>query len=145
MPVRLTIHNLGGWLDVPDASVQHDVQIQRFDFLHGGPNQQWGLIPAGIHDHHTLYQIVSFNSPLVLDVRAGVISANQPIIQFEATGNDNQLWWLEPFGIPDRVGFVYWIHPKNSQLTLATTFDDRRVRLLNVRDITTICWLQAGW
>jgi hypothetical protein len=123
MSVTFTLFSeTGGWLDVPDASIENGVQVQRYDLFHGGANQQWVLVEMPEFEGE-FYQIRSAHSGLVLDVLGSEYNNNIPIIQFPATGNDNQLWRFVRFPQPDRTGFVYLIHPRRSQKLMEVAAD----------------------
>jgi hypothetical protein len=91
MSVTFTLFSeTGGWLDVPHASIENGVQVQRYDLFHGGANQQWALIEVPDFEGE-FYHNRSANSGLALDVQGSEYANGTPIIQFPATGTDNQL------------------------------------------------------
>jgi hypothetical protein len=126
MSLTVTIATYLGWLDVPGSSVADGVQVQMYEQFHGGPNQQWELIPGPIDGPDSqAYQIRNVNSGLMLDVQNGHVWWNDIIVQqYHQTGGTNQLWWFEKFtgSNPYRqigfdfgdTGFWYWIHPRFS-------------------------------
>jgi len=115
--------------------------VQQYPELHGMPNQQWRLIEiADIRYQGEFYQIQNVNSQLVLDVQHSVLTENTPIIQYHATGNDNQLWWFERLAHPDGTGFLYVVRPRHSLLAMNVAADNRLIRLVDVG-----VPIQASW
>lgn len=92
-PVRsqqLTARHSGKCLDVAGASQANSANIIQYD-CHGGPNQQWRLIPQG----QGYYTITAQHSGKCLDV-AGASQANgSHIIQYDCHRGFNQQWRLK--------------------------------------------------
>jgi hypothetical protein len=124
-----------GFLDVPAASREPGVQVQRYYQLHGGLNQQWELIELPIDFAVGFnYQIRSVSSGLVLGVPHMPPRDGDPVIQERATGQANQSWWFERAeGVYS--GFVYWVHPLRSPMVMGTDINNRMVQLRAVRGV----------
>lgn len=133
-----------GWLDVPNASTAELVQVQRFKPFHGGPNQLWNLVEVDEFEGE-FYTIQNVNSGLMLDVESSVLKNNTPIIQFHATGNDNQLWRFERLDQHDRTGFIYLIHPRHSGRVMDVAPDGKiQLHDTNANPVQSAWLVQAG-
>ncbi len=99
----LAMHS-GKAMDVPASTHAPGAQLVQWR-AHGDLNQQWRLMPFGIHSN--IYVIVSAESGLALDVTGGSLAPGAPVIQWPWHGGVNQLWVVVPFsdlvpaGAPD--------------------------------------------
>lgn len=114
MPMNFTF-NSGepGWLDVPDHSKNELQRVEAVDYFSGQTSQLWNLIRAVEYDQgdEHVFQIQNVHSGLVLDVESSEFRPTQPIIQYHATFNDNQLWYFERYDYED-AGSNWLAHPR---------------------------------
>lgn len=89
----------GGSMNLGAPIIQHQV--------HGGYNQQWRRIDV---PHKVggppIYQYVSRNSNMALDVSGASMDAHAPIIQHPLHQGLNQQWVVSEKGV--RYAFSYW-------------------------------------
>jgi hypothetical protein len=80
-------------LDVAGGSTQNSANVQQFD-VHGKKNQQWTFKPSGFHNGSPVYLIVNVKSSRALDVKGSSREDGANVVQYEITGNKNQLWQI---------------------------------------------------
>ncbi|MEV6951156.1 family 20 glycosylhydrolase [Streptomyces sp. NPDC051183] len=105
-----TLTAAGRALDDPASSSIPGTQLITWT-PHGGPNQQWQLIP-GSDGSHTM---VNGSSKLCADVSGGSTAAGAAVVQSTCTGSDSQRWKITPVGAGG-----YSVANKKSTLLLTT-------------------------
>ena len=90
--VLMVNHNSGKALDIPMASFEPDTRIIQFT-VSNRFNQRWIFVKKG-----NGYLIRSLLNGLVLDIANERKEGGSAVVQWQATGNSNQLWLPKPAG-----------------------------------------------